>query len=102
MPRSKRLNIPLPPMRDPVGRAMSTFYRPVPHANAFTDPNKDYDKLRSEARQNRGEESEFESRWRLRFAFLKRAYRRHRRMGSDHETAGYKAALDSVDNPLFT
>ena len=98
MNRSKRLNIPLPPMRPRGERHLSPFYRPAPHANAFSDPDKDYDKLRSEARQNRGEDSDIN--FRVDFAWLKRAYRRHKRMGSDHGTAAHKAALDYLDTPV--
>lgn len=100
MTRSRRLNIPLPVMRPHGQRHESPFYRPAPHSNAFSDPDKDYDKLRPEARQNRGEDSGIN--FRIDFAWLKRAYRRHKRLGSDYNTALHKAGLDYLDRPEAT
>ena len=92
---SKRLNIPLPPMRPRGERHLSPFYRPAPHSNPFTDPDKDYDKLRSEARQNRGEDSDPKLvRLAGMRAWVKRQYRKHKRLGSNHEEAHEKVLDD--------
>ena len=96
MNRSRRLNIPLPPMRPRGERHLSPFYRPAPHLNAFSDPDKDYDKLRSEARQNRGgnpttADGIIIARSRQCLAVMRRGYRNQKRLGSNHAEAHEKS-----------